>query len=265
MSEESTQQTPEFVRKGFTHSYSKTNAAPVPCQIYIPARLAAKQKGSNEFPKPDVIFTHGAWTGLENPTLEALVGGLAAMGHTVLCFENTGNIKSRAATFSALFEDFPSVVALGGRSNGSVSALVAALNSGVKKLIMLSHPVSEELAEPSSDRDEFQVRRDLHQITEDMDVLFIQGDKDPLSFTDDLQDLRKNKLKGGSWWIRFAGVNHSMKTLDLEKRKSSNEVAGRVAGRWLNGDLSDFGEKTAEVLLSWDGEGKEVLSSVFQV
>jgi hypothetical protein len=52
----------------------------------------------------------------------------------VLCFEDKGSVKQRAATFNSLLESFPSITTFGGRSKGSVATVEASLDSNIKKV-----------------------------------------------------------------------------------------------------------------------------------
>ncbi|KAE8452412.1 hypothetical protein EG329_001113 [Mollisiaceae sp. DMI_Dod_QoI] len=268
---------PQISRIDFRHSSMNPNSDPYPCRLYftaIPPRglvsaisteagillEPAAEDENNGRPRPDVLFTHGAGSQLDNPALDAFAEGLAGT-HTVLCFEDQGSVQRRAATFKSLLDAFPSVTAFGGRSKGSVAAVEASLNSVVKKLILFSLPLSSK---GSSDpgRNLLQLPQDLLQLQWDVEVLFIGGDRDELCLFEDLAEIRK-RMKARSWWVQIEGADHGIR-FEVEKRRSVCEFVGRIAGKWLSGDVSAFNEneKTAVVLVSWDENGKEFKSTI---
>lgn len=270
---------PQISRIDFRHSSANPNSDPYPCRLYftvipphgsvsaisteanIPLEPVAEEE-NNGRPKPDVLFTHGAGSQLDNPALDAFSEGLAGT-HTVLCFEDQGSVQQRAATFKSLLDAFPSVTAFGGRSKGSVAAVEASLNSNVKKLILFSLPLSYK---GSSDPGQnlLHLPQDLLQLQQDGEVLFIGGDRDELCLFEDLAEIRK-RMKARSWWIQIEGADHGIK-FEMEKRRSVCEFVGKIAGKWLSGDVSAFSksEKMADVLVSWDESGKEFKSTLFE-
>lgn len=250
----------QISRIDFRQPSANPNSDPYPCRLYFTAVPAlgsesaipteanlplkpATEKEYNGRPKPDVLLTHGANSQLDNPALDSFAEGLAST-HTVLCFEDQGSVQQRAATFKSLLDAYPSVTTFGGRSKGSVAAAEASLDSSVKKLILFSWPLS------SKTRND--LGRDLLQLQQDVDVLFVGGDRDELCDLEDLTKIRK-EVRARSWFIRIEGADHGIR-FEMAKRRSVCEFAGTVAGQWLNGDVSAFGqsEKAAEVLVSWD-------------
>lgn len=250
-------------RIDFQHVSTNPNSDPYPCRLYftaapphgsVVAPLEPTAEGEdNGRPEPDVLFTHGAGSQLDNPTLDAFSEGLAAT-HTVLCFEDRRNVPRRAATFKSLLDDFPSVTIFGGRSKGSVASVEASFDSNVKKLILLSFPLSSQKSGHP--------RRALMQLQEDAEVLFIGGDRDELCGLGDLAEIRKS-MKARSWLIQIEGGDHGIK-FEKEKRRSVCELAGKIAGKWLSGDVSAFGrsEKMADLLVGWDESAKEFKCTV---
>jgi len=270
---------PQISRINFRHSSTNPNSDPYPCRLYltaipphgsvsaisteanIPLKSAAEEE-NNGRPKPDVLLTHGEGSQLDNPSLDAFAEGLAGT-HIVLCFEDQGSVERRAATFKLLLDDFPSVTAFGGRSKGSVAAVEASLTSNVKKLILFSLPLSYK-GSTDPGRDLFHLSQDLLQLQQNVEVLFIGGDRDELCHFEDLAESRK-RMKARSWWIRIKGADHGIK-FEMEKRRSVCEFMGKIAGKWLSGDVSAFSksEKTADVLVDWDESGKEFKSRLFE-
>jgi len=194
---------PRISRIDFRHSSKNPDSDHYPCRLYfttIPPHgsvsaisteanksleLVTKEE-HNERPKPNVLFTHGEGSQLDNPALDAFAEGLAGT-HTVLCFEDQGTVQRRAATFNLLLEAFPSITAIGGRSKGIVAAVTASLNSNMKKLILFSLPLSYKGSrEPGQE-----LQRDLLRLQQDVEVLFIGGNRDELCLFEDLAEIRK--------------------------------------------------------------------------
>ncbi|TAQ88653.1 hypothetical protein B7494_g3004 [Chlorociboria aeruginascens] len=270
---------PQISRINFRHPPTDPNSDPYPCRLYLPAipphgsasaistganipLEPAAEENHNGRPKPDVLFTHGAGSQLDNPALDAFAEGLART-HTVLCFEDQGSVQQRAATFRSLLDAFPSVAAFGGRSKGSVAAVEASLHSNVKRLILFSLPLSYDRSSDPG-RDLLHLPQDLLLLQQDVEVLFIGGDRDELCVLEDLAEIRK-RMKARSWWIRIEGADHGIK-FEMEKRRSVCKFVGNIAGKWLSGDVSAFseGEKTADVLVGWDESGKELKSTLLE-
>ncbi|KAE9379932.1 hypothetical protein N431DRAFT_476974 [Stipitochalara longipes BDJ] len=269
---------PQISRIDFRHSSTNPNSDYYPCRLYftaipphdsesaisteakIPPEPVAEEE-NNGRPKPDVLLTHGEGSQLDNPSLDAFAEGVAGT-HTVLCFEDQGNVEQRAATFKSLLGAFPSVTAFGGRSKGSVAAVEASLDSNVKKLILFSLPLSYK-GSPEPGRKLLYLPQHLLQLPLDVEVLFIGGDRDELCLLEDLADFRK-RMKARSWWIRIEGADHGIK-FELEKRRSVCEFVGKIAGKWLSGDVSAFSksEKIADVQVDWDESRKVFKSTLF--
>jgi predicted alpha/beta-hydrolase family hydrolase len=215
----------------------------------IPLEKLTKEEKSQR-PKPDVLLTHGAGSQLDNPSLDAFADGLAAT-HTVLGFEDQGTVQQRAATFNSLLDTFPSVIAFGGRSKGGVAAVEASLSSNTKKLILFSLPLSiDRSGDPG-----LQLPQHLLEVQQDVDVLFIGGDRDELCLSEDLAKTKKT-MKARSWSIRIEGADHGIK-FEMKKRRSVCEFVGQIAGKWLRGDMSVFGksEKNLDMLVTWNKDG----------
>lgn len=271
--------TPQISRTDFRHSFPIPNSEPCPCRLYftatplhssvsaistegdIPLKVATEEE-KNGLLRPDVLLTHGAGSQLDNPSLDAFAEGLAGT-HKVLCFVDQGSVQQRADTFNTLLDAFPSITAFGGRSKGSVAAVDASLNSNVKKLILFSLPLSYK-GNGYPGRDLSQLSKDLLQLQQDVEVLFIGGDRDELCLLDDLTEIRK-RMKASSRWIRIEDADHGIK-FEIEKRRSVCKFVGELAGKWLIGDVSAFSnnEKTGDVMVSCDELGKDIKSALFE-
>lgn len=271
---------PQVSRINFHHSSTKSDSDPVPCRLYFTAdtspgsvsavsteanrRLApaAAEKEHDGRPEPDILLTHGAESQLDNPALDAFAEGLSHT-HTVLCFEDRGTVQQRAATFRLLLDNYPSITAFGGRSKGSVAAVEASLVSNVKRLILFSLPISfNGSGDPG--RDLFYLPRDILQLDEDVEILFVGGERDELCHFEDLAKIRKG-IKARSWFIQIEGADHGIR-FELEKRRAICEFAGNIAGNWLSGDVSAFrkSEKTADLRIGWDESGEEFKSTLIE-
>lgn len=60
-------------------------------------------------------------------------------------------------------------------------------------------------------------------------------------------------MKARSWWIQIEGGDHGIK-FEMEKRRLVCEFVGKIAGKWLSGDVRGFSNSggMADVLVGWD-------------
>lgn len=121
--------------------------------------------------EPDMIFTHGRGSTLDNEAIVSFTEGCARTQVT-LSFENTGDLNSRTAIFRALMLAFPSATSLGGRSCGARAATQGSIYSQASKLVMFTYPLVRGLNERYEE---------LLALQPDVDVLFVLGYSDPLA------------------------------------------------------------------------------------
>lgn len=118
----------------------------------------------------------------------------------------------------------------------------------MKKLILFSCPLTSK--ETLGGDPERTLIRDLLGLGEDVEVLFVGGDRDELCDVVDLLEMRR-KMKARTWWLRIEGADHGIK-FEGEKRWRLCEAVGRIAGHWLRGDRNGFDEDG--VLLCGDAD-----------
>jgi hypothetical protein len=195
---------------------------------------------SPPLPPPSLIFTHGRSIGLDDSSIIPFLTGFART-HPVLCFEDLGDLNTRAATFRSLLNHFPSATALGGRSKGGRASARAQLYSSAKQLIFLTYPLVRGTDERYDE---------LLSLEPGTDVLFITGDADPLCVELHLRGVRERMLDRGvrSWWVKIVGGNHKLDAWAKERSEMVCNVVGQVAAGWMSGRDA---ERT-ELVCDWD-------------
>lgn len=196
-------------------------------------------------PNPDCIFTHGRESRLHNATIAAFSEGFART-HTILCFQDTGDLTTRVATFRSLMRRWPSVTAIGGRSMGARASCRAAIYSSIKKLIFFAYPLVSGLEERSEE---------LLALDADTDVLFIVGDADARCVEILLQPLRQ-RMRARTWWIRVVGADHAMWYDDDQVRGTICNISGQIAAMWnIDGNRNPA---ATELTLQYDAAQQQV-------
>jgi len=198
-------------------------------------------------PQPHLIFNHGRRTNLDATSLVAFTKGFART-QTVLSFLDLGDLEHRTSTFRSLLSFFPTALTLGGRSTGSRSATRAQIWSPARKLIFFTYPLTRGLSERYEE---------LLQLEDNVDVLFVVGDSDPLCHELHLRAIR-NRMRARTWWIRVINGDHlfMMKGDTVQERKMC-DIAGQIAARW-NVDGGRDPNKT-ELTLDYDMVKKEAV------
>jgi hypothetical protein len=203
-------------------------------------------------PQPHLIFNHGRRTNLDATSLVAFTKGFART-QTVLSFLDLGDLEHRTSSFRSLLSSFPTALTLGGRSTGSRSATRAQIWSPARKLIFFTYPLTRGLSERYEE---------LMQLEENVHVLFVVGDSDPLCHELHLRAIRK-RMRAKTWWIRVINGDHLfMMKGDKEQETKMCDIAGQIAARW-NVDGGRNTELT-ELMLDYDIEKKEVFWSEWE-
>ncbi len=161
-------------------------------------------------------------------------------------------------------------IVLGGRSMGARAAVIAGTemlstpskpktptnkknNAPPKRfhlqLILISYP----LRSPKGDiRDEI-----LLALPAEVDVLFIIGDADamcPLPLLDEV----RGKMKARSRLVVVRGADHGMSVKPKKRMGGVGEETGRVAARWVSGEMGSEGDDGVVYIgEEEEGEGEE--------
>ncbi|PVH89429.1 hypothetical protein DL98DRAFT_355881, partial [Cadophora sp. DSE1049] len=186
---------------------------------------------------PDMIFTHGRGSKLDNEAIVAFMEGWART-QTSLNFEELGDLNTRAGIFRALMLAYPSATSLGGRSMGARAAARGSMYSPARTLIMFTYPLIRGLDERYEE---------LLELKSDVDVLFVVGDSDALCHEMHLNAIRK-RMRARTWWVRMIDGDHALWYDPNEKRNALCNIAGQIAAQW---NVSRDPELT-ELTLDWD-------------
>jgi predicted alpha/beta-hydrolase family hydrolase len=190
---------------------------------------------------PEMIFTHGAGGTLNAPAMINFATGFAA-SKSLLYFQGTMNLNSRTKMFNAVIENEGWGQVLGGRSMGARAAVMAAHERhDVKALVLVSYPLKNE---KGNVRD--QILLDLNQ---DIEVVFISGDRDEMCNLDQLAGVRR-EMKAKSWLVVVRDADHGMNM----KPKKATAVIGRLAGEIASKWLDEHDATSTEAFISWDDE-----------
>lgn len=100
------------------------------------------------------------------------------------------------------------------------------------KLVLVSYP----LQGPKDVRDQI-----LLDLPEGFEVLFIVGDRDAMCPLELLDEVRA-KMRGKSRVVVVRGADHGMDVRPKSQTREVGEETGRVAARWLSGEIESEGE-----------------------
>jgi predicted alpha/beta-hydrolase family hydrolase len=203
-----------------------------------------------------LIFTHGAGGTLSAPAVVDFCSGVSVTNTvTVLAFQGSMNLGSRVKGFRACVEYVEgereegrkksggkraqaSGLLVGGRSMGARAAVMAVLEKKEEKekekeggvdLVLVSYP----LKGPKDVRDQI-----LLDLPASVNVLFIIGEKDAMCPLDLLNHVR-NSMKAKTQLVVVKGADHGMKGGGVKLEKERGEETGRVAVKWLSGELKE--------------------------
>lgn len=219
---------------------------PIHCEKHA-AAYTAKTRA------PTMVFTHGAGGTLSAPAVVNFIKGYTAT-NPVLAFQGSPNLAARTRGFYACYshlsnpeEDVADAtrsmkLIFGGRSMGARAACMAATGLLRKveqtkeeenaagdishvDLVLVSYP----LKGPKDIRD-----AELLDLPSTVRVLFIVGGRDKMCPIDLLQSVRA-KMKATSEFTVVEGVDHGMH--GGEGETEIGEEVGRIAARWVNGDV----------------------------
>ncbi|KAI4684215.1 hypothetical protein J4E81_009095 [Alternaria sp. BMP 2799] len=223
---------------------------PIECHQYTPT-------SSPSTPPPTLIFTHGAGGTLSADAVVNFCTGYS-LSLPVLAFQGSMNLQARTKGFHACIDELNSsqstaqkgakedtsvskTLLLGGRSMGARAAVIAASEYLASlddkeaeeldlQLILVSYP----LLGPKEDlRDQI-----LLDLPESVRILFISGDEDAMCPIDTLNDTR-DKLTAQSQLVVVTDANHGMHVVPASRTKAVGEETGRLAARWVQGELMD--------------------------
>lgn len=112
------------------------------------------------------------------------------------------------------------------------------------KLVLVSYP----LQGPKDVRDQI-----LLDLPEGVEVLFVIGDKDAMCPLELLESVRK-RMKAKSRVVIVREADHGMNVRPKKRTEEVGEEAGRVAARWLEGELEEDGNDGGMVIGKDEGE-----------
>ncbi|KAK0937334.1 hypothetical protein LTR48_004164 [Friedmanniomyces endolithicus] len=198
-----------------------------------------------EVDKPALIWTHGAGGGLAAPAASEFADGFSEHS-SIVSFQGSMNLPSRVKMFHSVIEHEDFGTALGGRSMGSRAAVMAATQQDHKTeaLVLVSFPLVGGKKNDSRE----QILLDL---PEDINVLFISGDRDSMC---DLEQLREviERMKAKCWLVTVQGADHGMGWNPKGTVTAMRRKTGAVAAEWLKG--RDAEKRYSS--LSWVRDGK---------
>ncbi|KAF1362245.1 hypothetical protein EJ07DRAFT_153800 [Lizonia empirigonia] len=162
----------------------------------------------------------------------------------LLLFQGSMNLSARTKSFHAChahaYESTGAKqpLAFGGRSMGARAAVIAATEvlAGLReqraaRLVLVSYP----LQGPKDVRD--QILLDLPRAVE---VLFIVGERDAMCPLDLLET--RERMVARSRVVVVEGADHGMNVVPAKRTRGLGEETGRVAARWLSGEIDVDGE-----------------------
>ena len=233
-------------KREFTIDAASLVKAPIVCHHYdrIPS--------PSNYAHLPLLFTHGAGGTLSAPAVVNFCTGFVSVSSKkALCaFQGNSNLASRVKGFEAVLNHWrdelidgpagPSGTGkehpvFGGRSMGARAAVMAATQlfstpTTYKKiervkLVLMSYP----LQGPKDVRDQI-----LLDLPDRFEVMFIVGDRDAMCPLDLLEGVRA-KMRAWSRVVIVRGAGHGMEC--GSKTKEVGEETGRVAARWVNGEM----------------------------
>ncbi|KAF2128384.1 hypothetical protein P153DRAFT_262877, partial [Dothidotthia symphoricarpi CBS 119687] len=180
-----------------------------------------------------LIFTHGAGGTLSAPAVVNFCAGFSS-SLPVFAFQGSSNLPARVQAFHECISHIRTWLLIGGRSMGARAAVMAAtsfLTETIEetderpkvRLILVSYP----LKGPKGIRDEI-----LLDLSEDVDVLFIIGERDAMCPLDPLEDVR-GKMAAVSQLVVVRGADHGMCVRGKDREREVGEETGQVAARWV--------------------------------
>ncbi|KAK0838794.1 hypothetical protein LTS02_017669 [Friedmanniomyces endolithicus] len=210
---------------------------------YNDKQIPCERRG--EVDKPAIIWTHGAGGGLAAPAASEFADGFS--GHSsIVSFQGSMSLPSRVKMFHSVIEHEDFDAALGGRSMGSRAAVMAAMQQDckTKALVLVSFPLVGGKKNDSRE----QILLDL---PEDIDVLFISGDRDSMC---DLEQLREVILRmtAKCWLVTVKGADHGMSWKPSGTVMAMRRKTGAIAAEWL--EVRDAEKRYSS--LSWIRDGK---------
>lgn len=192
-----------------------------------------------------LIFTQGAFGQLSSPGVVNFAEGFSELKRNI-CFHGRGNLSSRTNMFKSVVEHHHCNV-LGGRSMGARTAIATAKEiDGVKALILVSYPLRGDKGDL---RDQL-----LLDIDEDIDVLFVIGDIDPMCDLKELATVRK-QMKTKTWIVIVNNANHGMEMRPSKATSAMGKMMGRLAARWID----ERDEKLTNCKIHWDKDHDDVV------
>lgn len=212
---------------------------PIICHQYAPSHPSPQ-------PHPPLIFTHGAGGTLSAPAMTHFSSGFSSTSGTpLLLFQGSMNLSGRTKGFHACHAHaYDSTgakqpLAFGGRSMGARAAVIAATEvlagsreQSVARLVLASYP----LQGPKDVRDQI-----LLDLPEGVEVLFIVGERDAMCPLGLLEETRE-KMVARSRVVVVQGADHGMNVVPAKRTRGLGEETGRVAARWLSGEIDVDGK-----------------------
>ncbi|KAK5112924.1 hypothetical protein LTR62_003746 [Meristemomyces frigidus] len=196
---------------------------------------------------PSLIFTHGAGGGITTPACFEFAHGFSSHD-SILTFEGNMNLKSRTKAFNTTIEHVGFDKALGGRSMGARAACLATIQDDrrTEALVLVSFPlVSGKKGESRENA--------LLELPEEVDVLFISGDRDSMC---DLPHLRSviQEMKARCWIVTVEGADHGMDWRPKACVQDMRRRTGSIAAEWLR--YREAGKRYS--CLSWDANAEAI-------
>ncbi|KAF2630401.1 hypothetical protein BU25DRAFT_408348 [Macroventuria anomochaeta] len=226
---------------------------PIICHQYAPS--TPPPSSSTVGPLP-FIFTHGAGGTLSAPAVVHFCTGFSSTSASpLLAFQGSMNLGARVKGFNACRAhleshngppgDAAKPLVFGGRSMGARAAVTAATElydevqgkqgedgaSVGARLVSVSYP----LQGPNGVRDQI-----LLDLPRGVEVLFIVGDRDAMCPLELLEEVR-GKMKAKTRVVVVRGADHGMNVKPAHKTKELAEETGRVAAKWLCGEVGNEG------------------------
>lgn len=235
-------------KREFTIDAAPLVKAPITCHHYA---LPPSPLYNTHLP---LLFTHGAGGTLDAPAVVNFCTGFASASEkkSLCAFQGNSNLSSRVKGFEALLTHWRDALkdepvkdwnsgkerpVFGGRSMGARAAVMAATQLCTTlrryqkiervKLVLISYP----LQGPKDVRDQI-----LLDLPDRFEVMFIVGDKDAMCPLDLLEGVRE-RMRAWSRVVVVKGAGHGMDC--GSKTREVGEETGRVAARWVNGEMEE--------------------------